>query len=181
MKKLYNFLQYSAYKTLNEDGYGKEPFFYAKDGKSHYYYFKIKAEGGIQAYYIQIGKNTDYLNIGDAENSYCVCSLFRVDPDELDDYLVRERKSSLKHEGQFDITEESLGKIWNTFFLVIEDYLDKNPKVNKVYDEFPLSFSNNFQYKNFIENMLKMDEAPRWSVQNTSEPKILLYTKKDHK
>ena len=82
---------------------------------------------------------------------------------------------------EFEVTEEALNKIWNTFFLVVEDYLDRNPKVTKVYDEFPLSFSNNFEYKNFIENMLKMDEAPRWSVQNTSEPQILLYTKKDHR
>jgi hypothetical protein len=181
MNRLYNFSQYSRYKAINEDGYGKEDFFFAKDGKSFFYYFKIHTEGELQGYYIRINKTSDYLNISDAENSYCVCSLYKVDPDELDDFLVREMKSPLESISDFNITEETLSKIWKIFLEVTEDYLDKNPKVNHVYDEFTKSFTNDIGYKNIVESIMAEDDAPRWSIQETSEKGVYLYTKKDHK
>lgn len=181
MNKLYNFSEYSRYKSLNEDGYGKEPFYFVKDGKSYFYYFKIHAEGDLQGYYIRINKTSDYINISDSENSYCVCSLYKVDPDELDDFLVRDMKSPLESISNFDVSDEALNKIWEIFLVAIEDYMDKNPKVTHVYDEFTKSLKNENSYRKTVESIMSTDDAPRWSIQETTEKGVYLYTKKDHK
>lgn len=180
MKKLYRFGEYSRLSQLNENGYGKEPFYFVKDGKSYLYYFKIKGEEGLEAYYIRINKTSDYMNISDPENRYCVVSLFKVDPDDLDDYLVRDRKSPLPATTLFDFNEYIVNEIWKTFLLVIEDYMDKNPKVTHVYDEMQKSFVTPNGYLDLVKAIMSTDDAPRWSIQDTSENGVVQYTKKDH-
>jgi hypothetical protein len=63
----------------------------------------------------------------------------------------------------------------------IKDYLQNNPKVSKIYDEIPLNLEIDMdQYKDRTETLMDQWSYGKWSVQEGSTERTLLYSRRDH-
>ena len=64
---------------------------------------------------------------------------------------------------------------------VIKDYLKNNPKVSNLYDEMALNIDLDFEeYKGAIKSLLSGWSYDKWTIQDGSSERTLIYTKRDH-
>ena len=63
----------------------------------------------------------------------------------------------------------------------IKDYLQNNPKVSKIYDEIPLNLDMELsEYQDRVESLMDEWSYEKWSVQDGSSERTLMYTRRDH-
>jgi len=63
----------------------------------------------------------------------------------------------------------------------IKDYLKNNPKVSNLYDEMALNIDLDFEeYKGAIKSLLSGWSYDKWTIQDGSSERTLIYTKRDH-
>lgn len=166
---------------LEEDGFGRDFFVKKKDGKVSRYYFKIEGEDEDHGLVVNIGKLSRGSSIDEAENSYCVISVEPIKISVLDDYLVKETDYKSREDDDFDLTKSEFMRFYRILGEAIKDYLQNNPKVSKIYDEIPLNLNIDLsEYKDRVTSLMDEWSYEKWSLQNGSEKRTLLFTRRDH-
>jgi hypothetical protein len=166
---------------LEEDGFGRDFFVKKKEGKVSRYYFKIEGEDEDHGLVVNIGKLSRGSSIDEAENSYCVISVEPIKISVLDDYLVKETDYKSREDDDFDLTKSEFMRFYRILGEAIKDYLQNNPKVSKIYDEIPLNLNIDLsEYKDRVTSLMDEWSYEKWSLQDGSEERTLLFTRRDH-
>ena len=166
---------------LNEDGYGRDYFVKEKDGKVYRYFFKIEGEEEDLGFILEIGKLSRNITIESAENSYAVLSIQPISIAAMDDYLVKESDFKSREDEMFELTDSELMRTYKIVGEAIKDYLENNPKVSIIYDEMPLNIEMDFEeYKSRIKSLMSSWSYEKWSLQESSANRTLMYSRRDH-
>lgn len=182
MKFLIDFKKFS----LNEDeesGYGNDYFVDKKNGKNYNYYFKVNesGDGEERGIVFKVGKFSKSEIINEAEKSYCVLSIEEMAPNDMDDYLVNDVEYESDSEKTFSLNDEEMNETFDILEKVLDNYLTRNPKVTKIYDEILENLDmDSDEYSEYIVSFLKRWSKGRWSSQGGSNSKSIIYTKTAH-
>jgi hypothetical protein len=178
MKYIKNF---TSYLVNEEAGYGNDYFVDKKIDKSKYYFFKVgegEEETGI---IIKIGKFSKEGVISDSEKSYCVTHIEQISTNDLDDYLVNDSEYQSNEDVKFSLSSDLLNQTFKIYKKTLDDYLEKNPKVTKIYDEILENLDMNpEEYKDFISSVIRSWSKKRWKIQEGASQNVLIYTKTAH-
>lgn len=166
---------------FEEDGFGRDYFFKQKDGKVSRYFFKVEGEEETLGFIISIGKLSRESSIDEAENSYCVISVEPMKESVMDDYLVRETDYKSREDDEFSLGRSEFMRFYKIMGECVKDYLQNNPKVSKIYDEIPLNLEIDMdEYEDRTETLMDQWSYGKWSVQDGSNERTLLYSRRDH-
>lgn len=164
-------------EAVSETGYGQQPFYFAVNGDNNNYFFKIKDGQTTTGFVVSIGKFAKFAQPTEQKLEYGVISVMSLEDGDLDQAVV--------DNGEFPTNTETivaaeglLGKLLDHLSLIIEDYLQKNPKVTAFYDEMQSTFQAPDYDNKFSVSLSKWpggNEA--WHLQ-TMEPGKLNVIKK---
>jgi len=177
------FLKYFKDYMLNEEeGLGNNYFHVKKMDKSYDYFFKTGDKSDHErAFIIKLGKFSKNDIINDAEQSYVVLSIEEITPEDMDSFLIDEAPFKSRENEKISITIDELTKISDILEKALDDYLEKNPKVTKIYDEFLENIEiGTEEYMNFTKNTISIWSKGRWNTQTGANSKSILHTKLSH-
>lgn len=165
-----------TFNQLNEmNGYGDEAFFYAKDGDQENYLFKVENGDGHRGFVISIGKFSKFTQPSEAKADYGVISITELSEKDLDQAVTDEGVFE-PNEQRIELDAQTIRKIMDTLALVVEDYLQNEPKVNKFYDEMQANIQKSDIYEENIKD--SVNEWPgEWSFQEIEKGKLNLMSK----
>lgn len=127
----------SFFGFLNEqNGYGKEPFFFVKDGDSSRYFFKVSDGDKNRGFVLTIGKFSKFTQPTEAKTEYGVLQMTELSEQALDQAVIEDGQFK-ENEKLISVDQRSLSKIIETVARCVADYLENNGKVSKFYDELP--------------------------------------------
>jgi hypothetical protein len=170
--RIHNFAQFVR---INEDaGYGKEPFFFAKDGEVSNYFFKVENKDNHRAFVISIGKFSQFTQPTEPKSDYGVLTITELGEDELDQAVTDEGKFDANKK-QVDLDDKTLSEIMRLLSKIVADYLDNNAKVNKFYDEIQ-SKINGDSYADYMKNSTA-GWPGEWNFQEVEKGKLNLISK----
>ena len=166
----------------NEEGLGNNYFHVKKMDKSYDYFFKIGDQSDAErAFIIKIGKFSKNDIINDAEQSYAVLSIEEIPPSDMDAFLIDEAPFKSRDNEKISITMDELNKVSDILEKALDDYLEKSPKVTKIYDEFLENLEiGTEEYINFTKNTISIWSKGRWNTQEGGSAKSILHTKLSH-
>lgn len=127
---------------VNEDGYGEQAFLYTKNGDVANYFFKV--EGVSEAprgFVLSIGKFSKFAQPSEAKQEYAVLGLTELPVDKLDQAVIDKGVFEINN-NQIDLNERELNKVLDVMAKCAGDYLEKNSKVTKMYDEVQGTLKN---------------------------------------
>lgn len=184
MKFLIDFKKFSVNESEDEEaGYGNDYFVDKKNGKNYNYYFKINesGDGEERGIVFKVGKFSKSELINDAEKSYGVISIEEMAPNDMDDYLVNDVEYESDTEKTFSLGEEEMNETFDILGKVLDNYLSKNPKVTKIYDEILENLEMDLEeYSKYVDSFLNRWSKGRWKSQEGSTAKTIIYTKTAH-
>lgn len=182
MKFLKRFDGYNNQPAINEEaGYGNDYFVDEKVEKSQYYFFKIGEGEEEIGLILKIGKFSKSGVISENEKNYGVIHIEQINPDDMDDYLVNDSEYMSREDEVFSIPNETLSQAFVIITKALDSYLEKNPKVTKIYDEMleNLDMSHE-EYLDFISPKIRVWSKGRWKIQEGTSDKVVIYTKVSH-
>lgn len=164
-------------EEVNEDGYGSSPFFVAKAGDALNYFFKVDAEEAHKSVVLTIGKFAKFAQPTEAKGEYGVLSLMELPEEQLDQAVVDKGKFEANaHE--FTVTEREINKIFEIVASCVSDYLQKNPKVIKFYNEMQATVRNPEYDKRLLLSLEKWPGGTGvWHMQEVEKNKINIIMK----
>lgn len=167
---------------INEEaGYGNDYFVDKKEEKTQCYYFKVGEAENETGLIFKIGKFSETSVISETEKSYAVVHIEQIDPDDLDDYLVNDSEYKSREDEKFSLTPDLMNQAFEIYKRSLDNYLDKNPKVTKIYDEVLENLEMGLdEYTEFITPVISSWSKKRWSIQPGSSKTCLIYTKVSH-
>lgn len=172
---------FKNYRLNEEAGYANDYYVDQKVEKSQYYFFKAgegKDEIGLIA---KIGKFSKSSIISETEKSYGVIHLETITPNDMDDYLVNDSEYKSKDDVKFPIPSDLLNQTFVIIQKALDNYLEKNPKVTKFYDEILENLDMSPEdYTSFITPKIEEWSDGRWSIQSGATQSVLIYTKTSH-
>jgi hypothetical protein len=158
-------------------GYGQQPFYFAINGDNNNYFFKIQDGKDLHGFVVSIGKFAKFAKPTEQKLEYAVLSITTLKDADLDQAVLDKGKFTTNTETIVS-AEGLLGKLLDHMSLVIEDYLQKNPKVTTFYDEFQLIFQAPDYDNKFSVSLAKWPGGnDTWHLQ-TMEPGKLNVIKK---
>lgn len=173
IKQLKNFDDF-----INEsDGYGNKKFFLIKDADSFHYLFKLDSieESEERAFDFCIGKYSKFELPEGPKNSFCISSLKEITIEELEDCITESYPPAVFiHESKIDEGESS--RIFNIFSACYMDYLGKNSKISRIFDEVQETtvFSD---YENKIKGSINKILGEDWNIQEGTNKNILIISR----
>lgn len=172
---------YEQFFLSEEDGYGRDFFVKKKDGKVSNYFFKLEGEEKTLGFLVSIGKLSRRITIDESENRYCVISVQPMKETVLDDYLVKETDFKSREDDVFELDKSEFMRFYKIVGECIKDYLQNNPKVSKMYDEMPVNIEMNLnEYMDVVRALMDEWSYNKWSIQEGSTERTLVYTRRDH-
>ncbi len=166
---------------LETDGFGRDYFVKKKDGKSSKYFFKIEGQESTLCFVLTIGKRSRKISIESAENSYGVISVEAIKEPIMDDYLVNDTEYKSKDDETFILTKSEIMRFYSIVSEAIKDYLESNPKISIFYDEMLFNIEMEIpDYKRIVKNLMDNWSYGKWSIQEGSSDKIMIYSRRDH-
>lgn len=166
---------------LNEDGYGKNYFHAEKREKAIYYFFKINEGEDQKGFILKISKNCVLATPEGSENSYACIRIEPILVSTMDDHLVNDADFKPREDDQIDIGRDEFSRVYSIVCKAIEDYVQKNPKVTKIYDEMLLNLSiPRGRYKTIVSSMMEEWSYGKWSMQDGPERNLLIFQKREH-
>jgi hypothetical protein len=170
---------FDSYKLFENAGYGNDYFVNKKEDKTQHYYFKVDDGEKEVGLIFKIGKFSKTGDISDSEKSYGVVHLEKLDPDDMDEYLVNDTDYR-SNDDKFSLSSGVLTQAFEIYKEVLDDYLEKNPKVNKFYDEILENLEmTKDEYSDFIFPVIRK-WSKRWKIQDGPNQNVLIYTKRTH-
>ena len=160
-----------------ENGYGQQAFFFAVNGDTANYFFKIKDGQETHALVVSIGKFAKTIQPTEQKTDFVVLGITTLSEDDLDQAVVDKGKFTTNEE-IITANESFTGKFLEHLALIIDDYLQKNPKVTKFYDEMQMCFQAPDYDNKFSVSLAKWpggNEA--WKLQTMEKGKLNIITK----
>lgn len=172
---------FKAYKINEEAGYGNDYFVDQKVEKSQYYFFKVGEGEDEIGLIVKIGKFAKSAIISENEKSYGVIHIEPIDVNDMDDYLVNDSEYRSREDDKFSIPSDLLAQTFDIIEKAMDNYLEKNPKVTKFYDEMLENLEMTpEEYTSFVTPKIEDWSEGRWSVQSGSTQSVLIYMKTSH-
>ena len=99
----------------------------------------------------------------------------------MDDYLVNDSEYRSREDEGFSLSNEVLSQAFFIITKSMDNYLQKNPKVTKFYDEILENLGmDREEYSDFISPRIRTWSRGRWKIQEGNSEKSLIYTKTSH-
>jgi hypothetical protein len=99
----------------------------------------------------------------------------------MDDYLVNDSEYKSKEDEKFSLPLDLLNQAYVIIQKSLDNYLEKNPKVTKFYDEILENLDMNpDDYTSFITPKIEEWSGGRWSIQSGATENVLIYMKTSH-
>jgi len=172
---------FPSYAMNEEAGYGNDYFVDKKEEKTQCYYFKVGESEAETGLIFKIGKFSESTVISETEKSYGVVHIEQMDANDLDDYLVNDSEYRSREGEKFALPKDLLNQAFEIYKRALDNYLEKNPKVTKIYDEILENLEMGIEeYTEFIKPIVSAWSEGRWSIQPGSSSKCLIYTKTAH-
>lgn len=167
---------------LNEDGYGKNYFYPEKREKSIFYYFKINEGDDQRGFILKISKNCVLTTPEGSENSYACLRIEPISVATMDDHLVNDASYKPREDDMIEFSsDEEFPSVYKIVSKAIEDYIQKNPKVTRIYDEMLMNLSiSRKKYKSIIGSMMNEWSYEKWTMQDGPERNLIIFQKRDH-
>lgn len=116
--------------TEGEAGYGDQPFFFAKNGDAGNYFFKMDEKGLV----LTIGKFSKFTQPTEQKTDYGVLALTELPMEALDQAVMDGGKFE-PNANPIELADAQISRALDHIAVCINDYVQKNPSVNKFYDE----------------------------------------------
>lgn len=163
--------------NISEDGYGDAPFQAFKAGDAFNYFFKMNTDGTHRCMVLTIGKFSKFAQPTENKQDYGVISIIEIDEAKLDQAVLDKGKFET-NSATFVVSDRELSNILTKVAECVSDYLQKNPKVSKFYDEIEGNLKN-VNYMKLIQD--KLEKWPggqgAWHVQELEKGKLNIINK----
>jgi hypothetical protein len=167
-KRIRNFADFVGSRIDEGDGFGTLPFLQKRDGDLFYYFFQLELEnGGQKGIMFMIGKYSQYETMEGPKNSYAVLNVNEIAPEIIEDIAMGKAEIPEMSDGKFRLRDNDMSRYFEQISKAILSYLEKNPKVIRIFDEM----QDHLEVENYGENMksiLLSFIGPEWSIQEGS-------------
>ena len=172
--------RFNDFSVNESDGFGTSPFLLKKVGDVNNYFFNLDAENGeTKAYHLIIGKYSDREVIEGPKNSYCVLTLNEISPEILEDIAVDKEAIPIINSAKFKMGSDELSRLMKYVYKCVNDYLQINPKVIRIYDEIQdnLVYDGKGTYLEYMKSISVSELGPNWSVQEGSTKMTIIISR----
>ena len=174
MKNLKEFREF-----VNEsDGFGTSSFLLKKEKDQYNYFFNLEEKKDDKGFHMIIGKYSEKEVISGSKNSYCVLGLYRISDDLIDDIAVDKAEIPSSNNEKFKADENETSRILECVAKCLLDYLEKNSKVSRIYDEIQetLYFKGKGTYLEYMKSVIG-PVIGDWSIQDGSDKNSVLISR----
>ena len=147
-------------------------------GYQYNYFFNLEEKKDDQGFHMIIGKYSEKEVISGSKNSYCVLGLYRISDDLIDDIAVDKAEIPSSNNERFKADENETSRILECVAKCILDYLEKNAKVSRIYDEIQetLYFKGKGTYLEYMKSVIG-PVIGDWSIQDGSDKNSVLISR----
>jgi hypothetical protein len=175
--KVMNFNDFLFENEKDENGYGQQAFYFAENGDTDNYFFKLKDGQDIHGLVVSIGKFAKFSQPTEQKPNYGVLSILKLSDEDLDQAVVDQGKFKANTE-TIVAAEGFLGKLLKHLGIIIGDYVQKNPDVSKFYDEMQATLQAPDYDNKFAVSLADWPGGNEvWKLQSIEKGKLNLITK----
>jgi hypothetical protein len=174
-----NLLNFKGWETINEaDGFGTSPFLLRKEKDRYNYFFNLEEKKEDKGFHLIIGKYSEKEVISGSKNSYCVMGLYQIAEELIDDIAVNKAEIPSSNNEKFKADENETSRILECVSKCLLDYLEKNSKVNRIYDEIQetLYFKGKGSYLEYMKSVIG-PVIGDWAIQEGSDKNSILISR----
>ena len=179
IQKMKNILYFKNWEKLNEgDGFGTSPFLLKKEKDTYNYFFNLEGKDEDEGYHLIIGKYSEKEVISGSKNSYCVLGLYKIAHELIDDIAVDKEAIPSSNNEKFKADANQTSRILECVANCVLDYLEKNSKVSRIYDEIQenLYFKGKGSYLEYMKSVIG-PVIGDWAIQEGSDKNSVLISR----
>lgn len=155
--------------SLNEgDGFGTLPYLLKKESDIFNYMFQLEMEnGGQKGFLFSVGKYSQYETLEGPKNSHAVLNIMEISPEIIEDIAIGKADVPDLNDEKFKLKDNNLSRFMEQVSKALLNYLEKNPKVVRIFDEMQdnLDIEN---YESYFKSIILSEIGPEWSMQEGS-------------
>jgi hypothetical protein len=174
-----NLLNFRGWESTNEsDGFGTSPFLLKKEKDQYNYFFNLEGKKEDQGFHMIIGKYSEKEVISGSKNSYCVLGLYRISDTLIDDIAIDKAEIPSSNNEKFKADENETSRILECVAKCLLNYLEKNSKVSRIYDEIQetLFFKGKGTYLEYMKSVIG-PVIGDWAIQEGSDKNSVLISR----
>jgi len=175
--KLKKFQDFVDSKINESDGFGTYPFLLKKEGDLYYYFYQLELEnGGQKGFMFVVGKYSKYETLEGPKNSHAVLNINEISPEIIEDIAINKEDIPEINEEKFSLSDNNLSRFMEQISKCLDNYLNKNPKVVRIFDEM----SDNLEIKNYEEyfrSIVLSNLGKDWSMQDGSTKEVFIISR----
>jgi hypothetical protein len=174
-----NLLNFKKWESVNEtDGFGTSPFLLKKEKDQYNYFFNLEGKKEDKGFHLIIGKYSEKEVISGSKNSYCVMGLYQIAHELIDDIAIDKAEIPSSNSEKFKSDENETSRILECVSKCLLDYLEKNSKVSRVYDEIQenLFFKGKGSYLEYMKSVIG-PVIGDWAIQEGSDKNSVLISR----
>lgn len=174
-----NLLNFRGWESVNEaDGFGTSPFLLKKEKDQYNYFFNLEDKKGDKGFHLLIGKYSEKEVISGSKNSYCVLGLYQISEDLISDIAIDKAEIPSSNNDRFKSDENETSRILECVSKCLLDYLEKNSKVSRIYDEIQetLFFKGKGSYLEYMKSVIG-PVIGDWAIQEGSDKNSVLISR----
>jgi len=174
-----NLLNFRGWESTNEsDGFGTSPFLLKKEKDQYNYFFNLEGKKEDQGFHMIIGKYSEKEVISGSKNSYCVLGICKIAHELIDDIAVGKAEIPSSNNERFKVDENETSRILECVAKCLLNYLEKNSKVSRIYDEIQetLFFKGKGTYLEYMKSVIG-PVIGDWAIQEGSDKNSVLISR----
>ena len=169
-----------SFNVNESDGFGTSAFLLKKTSDIYHYFFNLEIESGeTKAYHLIVGKYSDREVIEGPKNSYCVLTLNGISPEIVEDIAVDKEDIPRMNSDKFKMSSDELSRLMKYVYKCVNDYLQVNPKVIRIYDEIQdnLVYDGKGSYLEYMKSISVSELGSNWAVQEGSSKMTIIISR----
>lgn len=177
--KMKNLLYFKNWESISEsDGFGTSSFLLKKEKDQYNYFFNLEEKKTERGFHLIIGKYSEKEVISGSKNSYCVLGLYEIAKELIDDIAIGKSEIPSSNNERFKVDENEVSRILECVSKCLLDYLEKNSKVSRIYDEIQenLYFKGKGNYLEYMKSVIGPTIGD-WSIQEGSDKNSVLISR----
>jgi hypothetical protein len=177
VNKLKKFQDFVNSQINESDGFGTYPFLLKKEGDLYYYFYQLELEnGGQKGFMLVVGKYSKYETLEGPKNSHAVLNINEISPEIIEDIAINKEDIPEINEEKFSLSDNNLSRFMEQISKCLDNYLNKNPKVVRIFDEM----SDNLEIENYEEyfrSIVLSNLGKDWSMQDGSTKEVFIISR----
>jgi hypothetical protein len=177
VNKLKKFQDFVSSKINESDGFGTYPFLLKKEGDLYFYFYQLELEnGGQKGFMLVVGKYSKYETLEGPKNSHAVLNINEISPEIIEDIAINKEDIPEINEEKFSLDGNNLSRFMEQVSKCLDNYLNKNPKVVRIFDEM----SGNLEIENYEEyfrSIVLPNLGKDWSMQQGSTKEVFVISR----